>query len=142
MDFIYPAKIEEDEDGFFTVSYRDIPFALTDGKTYEEALEEAVDCLGEAIASCIVDNEELRLPSPASDDEVLVTPPALIAAKAALYMASIEAGLNKTALAKRIHVSEAVGRRLLNPRYQSKIVNIEKAMLAMGKRMIIGSTSI
>lgn len=137
MDFIYPALIEEEE-GFFTVSFRDIPHALTDGTTYEEALGEAVDCLGEALASCIIDNEDLPAPSSAVGDEVLIAPPALIAAKAALYVITKEVGLTKTTLALRLGVSEAVGRRLLNPRYQSKIVNIEKAIAAAGKRMVIG----
>jgi len=137
MEFIYPAIVEEEE-GFFTVSFRDLPHALTDGTTYEKAVEEAVDCLGEALASCIVDNEELPIPSTATVDEVLIAPPALIAAKAALYLATKDAGLSKTALALRLGVSEAVGRRLINPRYQSKIVNIEKAMAVVGRRMIIG----
>ncbi len=137
MDFIYPATIEE-EDGFFTVSFRDLPHALTDGATYEEALEEAVDCLGEALASCIIDNEDLPTPSAATNDEVLIAPPVLIAAKAALYIATQEAGLSKTTLARKLGVSEAVGRRLINPRYQSKINNIEKAMAVTGRRMVIG----
>lgn len=137
LEFLYPAKIEK-EDGFFTITFRDIPFALTDGKTYEESLQEAVDCLGEALASCIVDNENLPMPSLARPGEVLITPPALVAAKAALYIAIKEAGLSKSALAMKLGVSEAVGRRLLNPRYQTKIINIDKALAAMGKRMVIG----
>jgi len=87
LEFLYPAKIEE-EDGFFTITFRDIPFALTDGKTYEEALQEAVDCFGEALTSCIVDNEDIPMPSPARPGEILITPPALVAAKAALYIAT------------------------------------------------------
>lgn len=134
---MYPAIIEE-EGGFFTVSFRDIPFALTDAETYDEAVEEAVDCLGEALASCIVDNEEIPEPSKAEEGEVLIAPVALIAAKAALYVAARESGLNKTTLAEKLNVSEAVGRRLLNPRYQTKIVNIDNALKAMGKRMVIG----
>jgi len=137
LEFLYPAKIEE-EDGFFTITFRDIPFALTDGKTYEEALKEAVDCLGEALASCIVDNEVIPMPSLARPGEILITPPALVAAKAALYITVREAGFSKSALAMKLGVSEAVGRRLLNPRYQTKIINIDKALAAMGKRMVIG----
>ena len=137
LEFLYPGKIEE-EKGFFTVTFRDIPFAMTDGETYKEALQEAVDCLGEALASCIVDNEDIPMPSPARPGEILITPPALVAAKAALYIASREAGLSKSALARKLGVSEAVGRRLLNPNYQTKIINIDKALAAMGKRIVIG----
>jgi len=136
MRFIYPATIKE-EDGFFTVSFRDISHALTDGATFTEALDEASDCLGEALASCMIDNEPIPSPSRAQTGEVLVVPPALIAAKAALYVSARKEGLTKTALAKRLHVSEAVGRRLLNPRHPTKIVNLDKALHAMGKQMII-----
>ena len=135
-EFMYPATIEEEKE-FFTVSFRDLPFALTDGKSYDKALEEATDCLSEALASCILDNEEIPEPSKAEKGEVLVAPSALIAAKAALYVAARESGLNKTALAKKLQVSEAVGRRLLNPRYQTKIVNIDNALKSMGKKMVI-----
>lgn len=135
-EFIYPAKIEEEE-GFFTVTFRDLPFALTDGESYDEALEEAVDCLGEALASCILDNEEIPVPTHAEKGEVPITPFALIAAKAALYLAVKENGLNKTTLAQKLNVSEGVGRRLLNPQYQTKIVNIDKALKTMGRRMVI-----
>ena len=75
---------------------------MTDGKTYEESLQEAVDCLGEALASCIVDNEDLPMPSLVRPGEVLITPPALVAAKAALYLAIREAGLSKSALAMKL----------------------------------------
>ncbi len=135
-EFIYPANIEED-DGFFTVTFRDLPFALTDAESREEALEEAIDCLGEALASCILDNEEIPIPSQVKKGEIIIAPVALIAAKAALYVAVKERGLNKTTLAQKLHVSEGVGRRLLNPRYQTKIVNIDNALRMMGKRMVI-----
>ena len=62
-NFIYPAKIETDEDGFFLVTFRDLPFAATDGKTHQEALEAATGCLEEAIAMCIDDGLMVPLPS-------------------------------------------------------------------------------
>lgn len=119
-------------------SFRDLPFALSDGTSYEDELAEAVDCLGEALALCVVDNKEIPAPSKPKANEVLITPPALVAAKAALHVVARQEKLSKTALAERIHVTEAVARRLLNPRYQSKLVNIEAAMAAMGRKMVIG----
>ena len=125
--FIYPAKIERDAEGFFLVTFRDIPFAATDGKTLDEALENAVDCLCEALASCIADNEEIPLASEPEADERLITPTALIAAKAALYTTVTAQGLSKTALAGILGVSETVGRRLLDSRYQTKLNKIGQA---------------
>ena len=115
-NFLYPAKIEKGEDCFFLVTFRDIKFAAkTDGRTIKEAKEEAVDSLNEALASIISDNEPLPLPTKPKKGEYLIAPDALIAAKAALYVAVKEEGLSKTALAKRLNLSEAVGRRLLDP---------------------------
>ncbi|OQY47737.1 MAG: hypothetical protein B6240_05540 [Desulfobacteraceae bacterium 4572_87] len=73
-NFLYPAKIEKDDECFFLVTFRDI----------EEAKEEAVDSLSEAISSIISDNEPLPLPSELKKNEYLIAPDALIAAKAAL----------------------------------------------------------
>ena len=136
--FIYPAKIQQDDEGFFLVTFRDIPFAVTDGKTLEEALENAADCLCEALASCIADNEEIPLASEPGANEHLIAPTALIAAKAALYTTVTAQGLSKTALAGILGVSETVGRRLLDPRYQTKLIKIDQALNAMGKKMVIG----
>lgn len=138
ISFTYPAEIKQDEGGFFLVSFRDIPFAVTDSTTLEGALEEAADCLSEALASCIEDNEMIPLPSAPLAREYMISPAALIAAKAALYLAAREQGITKTALAGRIGVSEAVGRRLLDPRYQTKLVKIDEALHVMGKQLVIG----
>lgn len=138
ISFTYPAKIKQDEGGFFLVSFRDIPFAVTDSTTLEGALEGAADCLSEALASCIEDNEVIPLPSAALPGEYMISPAALIAAKAALYLTAREQGITKSALAGRIGVSEAVGRRLLDPRYQTKLVKIDEALHVMGKQMVIG----
>ena len=124
--FIYPAKIEQDDEGFFLVTFRDIHFAVTDGKTLDEALDNAADCLCEALASCIADNEEIPLASEMLADEHPVTPTALIQ------------GLSKTALAGILGVSETVGRRLLDPHYQTKLTKIDQALNSMGKKMVIG----
>ena len=139
-NFLYPAKIEKDDECFFLVTFRDIKFAATDGRTIEEAKEEAVDSLSEAISSIISDNEPLPLPSELKKNEYLIAPDALIAAKAALYVAVKEEGLSKKALAKRLNLSEEIGLSLLDPKYQTKILNIDKALTAMGRKMVIGYT--
>jgi antitoxin HicB len=136
--FIYPAKIEKDEEGFYLITFRDIPFAATDGKTLDEALENAADCLCEALASGIADNEEIPFASEPEADEHLIAPTALIAAKAALYTTVTAQGLSKTALSGLLGVSETVGRRLLDPRHQTKLTKIDQALNAMGKKMVIG----
>ena len=58
--FVYPALLTTDEkDGGFVVTFRDLPEAITQGNSLEEALNEAADCLEEAIALRIDDKLEI-----------------------------------------------------------------------------------
>ena len=137
-NFIYPAKIETDEDGFFLVTFRDLPFAATDGKTHQEALEAATDCLEEVIAMCIDDGLMVPLPSMQRKEEIGIVLPALMAAKAALYITIRKKGLSKAAFARLLNVNEKESRRLLDPHHKTKIPRINEAMSVMGNKLVIG----
>ena len=60
----YPATFTKDTDGF-VVTFRDIPEALTQGDTYEEALEMAQDALATAMDFYFEDNRPVPMPSKA-----------------------------------------------------------------------------
>ena len=137
-NFIYPAKIEADEAGFFLVTFRDLPTAVTDGKTHQEALDNATDCLEEAIAMCIDDGLEVPLPSRQRKDEIGIVLPALMAAKAALYITIRKKGLTKAAFSRLMNVNEKEGRRLLDPHHKTKIPRINEALSALGNKLVIG----
>lgn len=64
----YPAQIKKQKEGTFLVTFRDIPEALTEGSTYEEALEMAKDALATAIDFYVFPPE----PSQPEKDEVLI----------------------------------------------------------------------
>ena len=63
-NYAYPADIRADDDGRFVVKFPDLPEALTDGATFDEALLEASDCLSEALAGRLVGKEPIPKPSP------------------------------------------------------------------------------
>ena len=48
-----------------------------------------------------------------------------------------EAGISKTQLAKRLGVDEKEVRRLLDPRYGSKLPRIAQAISALGRRLVV-----
>jgi predicted RNase H-like HicB family nuclease len=53
--FVYPARFTPDaQEGGFVVTFVDLPEAITQGETIEEAWQEATDCLEEAMANRIV----------------------------------------------------------------------------------------
>jgi len=62
----YPVTLTPDEtDGGFVVTFEDLPEAITQGETIEEALAEAADALEEAIAGRLRRGDPIPKPSPA-----------------------------------------------------------------------------
>ena len=90
MEYRYPATLEPDEEGRFLVRFGDLPEALTDGADLPEALSEAADCLSEALASRIVDGEEIPRPSSteAGPNQHIISPSPTIAESGPLHSAA------------------------------------------------------
>jgi len=133
-DFAWPMKLAPQKDGSLLVTFSDFPEAITDGADREEALQQAADCLEEAVAARIADGEEIPAPSRRGKGEFLVVLAPLFAAKAALYTAMRDAGVTKSALARRMGCDEKEIRRLLDPRHGSKIERIDEALSHLDHR--------
>jgi antitoxin HicB len=134
----YPAKLMKDEDGRYLVTFPDIPEALTDGATIEDALTEAVDCLEEAMAGRINRDEDIPAASKSKRGQYLIPLAAHFAMKVLLHCAWKEAGITRTQLAERMEVDEKEARRLLDPHYGSKLPKMEQAFDALGYRVNVG----
>ena len=105
-NFLYPVKVRRSGQTFL-VKFPDLPEALTEGATREEAMENAFDCLEEAVASRIAGHEDIPKPGFLKDGFApAVALSALMSAKAALYLARREAGLSNVQLAKRLGLDE------------------------------------
>jgi len=140
--FVYPVSLTLDtKDGGFVVTFVDLPEAITQGETADEALREAADCLEEAIANRIVTGLPIPPPSRLKRGQHTVPVAAQTAAKAALYIALQEAQITKAELAKRLQCDEKEVRRLLDPRHPSKLPRIEAALAAVGHRLIVSVQS-
>lgn len=137
MKFIYPAKIEDDGTGNRLVTFKDLPYGATEGKTLEEALIAAKGCLEEVISGCIDDKEDIPVPSIAQDGEYLIELPAQTAAKTALYIAIQKSGLSNSELARRLGVNEKEVRRMIDPRHATKLPRIEMALAALGYHLFV-----
>ena len=133
--FTYPATLIPDEtDGGFVVTFRDLPEAITQGDTVDAALQEAADCLDEAISGRIDDTAEISTPSHKHSGEYAVAVPLQTAMKAALYLSVRDAGITKVELARRLGVAEKEARRLLDPHHGSRLTALERALAVLGKR--------
>ena len=135
--FSYPARFERDEHGRRVVHFPDLPEAHTDGKDLKEAFEEALDCLGSAIAFRIVEKAEVPPPSALKRGQRLVPVPLWIAGKLALYRAMREQGINNSELARRLGVRETVVRRMLDPNHATKAERLQAALAVLGKHLVI-----
>lgn len=137
MRYVYPCILAPEEGGGFFATFPDVPGANTCGEDRAEALEMAEDALAVALAGYVHERWDIPPPSPTGSGQVAVAVPPLVAAKLALYSAMREQGVTKTALAKRLGLSESVVRRLLNPDHRSHINQVEKALRAVGRRLAV-----
>lgn len=132
--FTYPVTLTPDEvDGGFTVIFRDVPEAITQGETVDECLAEAADCLEEAMAGRIRRGDELPAPSKRRKGEKLIPVPIQTAMKAALYQAMKESDISKSELARKMSTHEKVIRRILDPHHGTKFPTMERALFTLGK---------
>lgn len=133
----YPALLTPDPDRGFTVTFRDVPEAITEGDTREEALLRAEDALESALAMYIAGNEPLPPPSEPKPGEAVVPLSALGMAKTALYEAMREQGVGRAELARRLRWHLPQVARVLDPRHASRMEQVETALAALGLRLII-----
>jgi antitoxin HicB len=134
--FTYAVKLTPDkDDGGYVVTCRDLPEAITQGDSIEEALAEAADCLEEAVAARIDDGRDIPAPSEARRRERNVTLPTTMALKAAVYLAVREAGISNSELARRMQLDEKEARRILDPHHPTKLPRIEAALSALGRHV-------
>jgi antitoxin HicB len=134
--FTYAVKLTRDrEDGGFVITCRDLPEAITQGKSFEEALVEAADCLEEAIAARIDDERDIPMPSASRRGERFVSIPPSMALKAAVYLAVREAGISNSELARRMRLDEKEARRILDPHHPTKIARIEAALAVLNRHV-------
>jgi antitoxin HicB len=134
--YAYPATLKEDESGRLLVQFPDLPEALTDGANEEEALQEAADCLSEALAARIYDREPIPTPSRATPGQYQISPSLRIGLKAALYSVLNEQKMTVADLARLTKMEHKEARLLLDPKASTKETRLEEALNALGYRQV------
>jgi antitoxin HicB len=86
----YPATLKRDAAGRFLIRFPDLPEALSDGASEEEALREGADALSEALMSRLIDGEDIPDPGPVRRDQYQVALDTTVALKVALAKAMRE----------------------------------------------------
>jgi antitoxin HicB len=112
--------------------------AYTQGGDPAQALAQAEDLLEEWVLAAMAHNEPVPLPSPAAARPTVALP-ALTAIKLEVYRAMRDAGLKKADLADRLGWPRSSVTRLFDGRHASRLDQIEAALAALGRRLVVGT---
>lgn len=133
---IYPAVFDPAEEGGFIVTFPDIPEAITQGDDESEALLMAEDALITMLEAYMDDQQPIPAPSPLNGRPGVILP-VLVACKLTLYSAMQAQGLRRADLARRLNLPPMPVERLLSLRHKTRIEQIETALAALGKRLVV-----
>ena len=134
--FAYPVTLTPAEEGGFIVTFPDVPGAITEGDDEQEALARALDALETMFIGLIVDKKDIPQATPRQGGPS-ISLPALSAAKISLYRAMRSAGVGKAELARRLNCHLPQIDRLLDLRHASRMDQIEAALRAVGKTLVV-----
>ena len=142
MIYAYPCELTPDEDGGLVAAFPDVPEAITGGRDRSEALLMAEDALATALAGYVHEKWDIPTPSQAVAGQEIVAVPAVVAAKLALYSAMREQRITKVEVASRLGISESAVRKLTNPDHRSHISQVQKALRAVGRGLVVGDNRV
>ena len=131
----YPAKFKPAKEGGFVVTFRDIPEAITQGESVEDAMIRARDALETALDFYFDDRREVPAPSKARRGERLIELPASLSAKVLLLNEMVRQRVRPADLARRLHTTPQEITRLTDVRHRTRIDSIAAALQALGKQL-------
>lgn len=133
---IYPVELTPDDNDTLLVTFPDVPEAITFGEDQAEALLMAEDALLVMLSAYMDDRQAIPEPSPLNGRRGVALKIAA-SGKIALYNALLAAGKRKTDLARLLNLTPFQVDRLLSLHHRSRIEQIETALAALGKRLVV-----
>ena len=134
----FPVTLTPDEsDGGFVVTFRDIPEAITQGETVEDALVMAKDALETAMEFYFEDKRCVPAPSKPKRGQHTVELPASLSAKVWLLNEMVAQNMRPAELARRLNTTPQQVNRLTDLRHTTRIDAIAAALHAMGRQLEI-----
>ena len=134
ITMLYPAKLTP-ENGGYVVTFRDIPEAITQGDTKEEAIAMAADALATAMEFYFEDRRLVPMPTEAQDGELGISLPASLTAKVLLLNEMLAQSVTPSELARRMGTSPQVVNRIVDIGHTTKIDTIVDALRTLGARL-------
>jgi len=132
----FPVILTEDgEDGGFIVTFPDIPEAITQGETREEALVMAKEALELALEFYFDDKRAVPEPSRLQENQEAVELDASFTAKVLLLNEMVKQNVKPAELARRMNTTPQEINRLTNLRHTTRIDGIAHALSVMGRTL-------
>jgi antitoxin HicB len=133
----FPVQLSKEPAGGYTVTFPDIPEAITCGESVEDALYHAKDALESAMDFYLDDKRTVPAPSKPKRGQYVVELPASVTAKVLLLNEMSSQKVRPSELAQRLKMTRQEVNRLIDRRHKSKIDGIADALKALGKSMEI-----
>ena len=130
----YPATFTPEAAGI-TVTFRDIPEAITQGDDEADALFMAKDVLLAAMEVYFDEKRPVPSPSAAQRGDRLIPVPASVVAKILLLNQMLEQNVIPSELARRMATTRQEVNRLIDLQHTTRIDRIEEAMVALGRKL-------
>jgi antitoxin HicB len=133
----FPVILAPDETGGYVVTFPDIPEAITQGETEEDALSMAREALETAIEFYFEDKRAVPPPSTPEPGQRAVDVPPSLAAKILLLNEMILQNIRPAELARRLNTTPQAVNRLTDLQHTTRIDSIDAALRSLGRRMEI-----
>jgi antitoxin HicB len=137
-EFAYPAKIVKRRNGAYEVQFIDLDEAFTYGDTLDQALDYASEVLSAIILTRL--DFEMDVPKPSKSTKgkniYYVLPDGKT--QSALLIREAFAGQNVAKIARSMETSWPAVNRLKNPSHWPTLKQLERALRAAGKQLVIG----
>lgn len=131
----YAAKFESEAEGGYSVTFRDIPEAITQGETLEEARAAASDALVTALDFYIEDGRAVPGATQAQADEEWVALPVSVEAKVLLLNEMVAQRVRPADLARKLGVRPQDVTRMTDLHHTTKIDTLADAFRAVGRTL-------
>lgn len=139
--FDYPVTIHEDENPGVAVTCDDLPELNSAGDDIADALREAVDGIESALSLYVDQRRAIPAASEPAPGQHVVRLPAVTVAKIVLWNEMMARDMRKADLCRLLGLAQTQGDRLVDFLHTSKMEAIEKALAALGRRLVVTAES-
>jgi len=135
MNVLYPAIFDYDKsEKRYTVSFPDLPEAITEGETLEEAIFNASEVLTLTLEGRM--DERMEIPRPGRHKNTTLVAPCA-RAQAALLLRWAKGSHTTAEIARALNTSWPAADRLENPHHWPNLRQLERAAAIVGHRLVI-----